>query len=79
MALKLAKIKSTLHAETPQILHFPNISEKFSAISRHVGDIDITTSTACWVQKTDLLVWEEVHFKGFNETPLGTVTNRHRF
>ena len=79
MALKLAEIKSALHAEIPQILHFPKISAKFSPISRYVGDLDITTGTTSWVARTDLLVWEETHFKWFNQTPLWTVTNMYRF
>lgn len=79
MALKLAKIKSALHMEIPQILHLPKISAKFSALSRYVCDLDITAGAASWVAKIDLLVWEETHFKWFYQTPLWTVTNAYRF
>lgn len=79
MALKLAKIKTALRMEIPQILLFPKISAKFSAISSYVDDLDVTTGTAFWVAKTDLLLWGETHFKWFNQTLLWTLTNTYRF
>lgn len=79
IALKLAKIKRVLHADIPQILHFPKISTMFSVISRYVDDLDIATGTVSWVAKTNWLLWEDMHFKWFNQTPLWTVTNMYRF